>query len=79
MELSQLYCGGCRTLLMHARGATTVRCSCCNTINYVPGMIYTHTYTLWELPYNADVSSWSSLSQMCNLSLYYQCLCKCAL
>ena len=32
-EMSQLYCGGCRTLLMYARGATSVRCSCCDTIN----------------------------------------------
>ncbi|KAK3006738.1 hypothetical protein RJ639_016089 [Escallonia herrerae] len=36
MEMSQLICGGCRTLLMHARGATSVRCSCCHTVNLVP-------------------------------------------
>lgn len=40
MEMSQLYCGGCRTLLVYTRGATSVRCSCCNTINLVPGIIY---------------------------------------
>jgi len=40
MEMSQLYCGGCRTLQMYARGATSVRCSCCYTINLVPGTIY---------------------------------------
>lgn len=38
MEMAQLICGGCRTLLMHARGAASVRCSCCHTVNLVPGM-----------------------------------------
>lgn len=33
MEMSQLVCEGCRTLLMYSPGATSVRCSCCNTIN----------------------------------------------
>ncbi|GMI91999.1 hypothetical protein HRI_002869200 [Hibiscus trionum] len=33
MEMAQLICGGCRTLLMYTRGATSVRCSCCNTVN----------------------------------------------
>ncbi|KAG6492333.1 hypothetical protein ZIOFF_047289 [Zingiber officinale] len=33
MDMSQLVCGGCRTMLMYTRGATSVRCSCCNTIN----------------------------------------------
>nr|GMD03203.1 protein LSD1 [Ipomoea batatas] len=37
MEMAQLICGGCRTLLMHPRGATSVRCSCCHTVNLVPG------------------------------------------
>ncbi|XP_027942355.1 protein LSD1-like isoform X1 [Vigna unguiculata] len=36
MEVSQIYCGGCRTLLMYARGATSVGCSCCHSINLVP-------------------------------------------
>ncbi|KAL5141467.1 Protein LSD1 [Glycine soja] len=36
MDMSQLYCGGCTTLLMYTRGATSVRCSCCHTINLVP-------------------------------------------
>ncbi|XP_028783353.1 protein LSD1-like [Neltuma alba] len=31
--MSQLYCGGCRTLLMYTRGAPSVRCSCCQTVN----------------------------------------------
>ncbi|URE42012.1 LSD1 zinc finger domain containing protein [Musa troglodytarum] len=33
MEMAQLMCRGCRTLLMYSCGATSVRCSCCNTIN----------------------------------------------
>ncbi|GFP97457.1 protein lsd1 [Phtheirospermum japonicum] len=36
MEMAQLICGGCRTLLMYTRGATSVRCSCCHTVNLVP-------------------------------------------
>ncbi|KAG6420524.1 hypothetical protein SASPL_117055 [Salvia splendens] len=39
MEMAQLICGGCRTLLMHARGATSVRCSCCHTVNLVPAAV----------------------------------------
>ncbi|GFZ06098.1 hypothetical protein Acr_18g0002680 [Actinidia rufa] len=34
--MAQLICGGCRTLLMYARGATSVRCSCCQTVNLAP-------------------------------------------
>ncbi|KAK2966365.1 hypothetical protein RJ640_021509 [Escallonia rubra] len=41
MDMSQLICGGCRTLLMHARGATSVRCSCCHTVNLVPEKVNT--------------------------------------
>ncbi|KAJ6770765.1 PROTEIN LSD1 [Salix purpurea] len=37
MDFAQLICRGCRTLLMYARGATTVRCSCCHIVNYAPG------------------------------------------
>lgn len=36
MEMDQLICGGCRTLLMYTRGATSVRCSCCHTVNLAP-------------------------------------------
>lgn len=32
-EMAQLVCGGCHTLLMYMRGATSVQCSCCHTIN----------------------------------------------
>lgn len=32
-EMAQLVCGGCHTLLMYIRGATSVQCSCCHTIN----------------------------------------------
>lgn len=37
MDMSQLICGGCRTLLMYTRGAASVRCSCCHTVNLAPG------------------------------------------
>lgn len=39
MDMSQLYCGGCRTLLMYTRGATSVRCSCCHTVNLASGTV----------------------------------------
>jgi LSD1 subclass zinc finger protein len=32
-EMAQLICGHCRTLLMYVRGATSVQCSCCTTVN----------------------------------------------
>ncbi|KAK2969519.1 hypothetical protein RJ640_029812, partial [Escallonia rubra] len=32
-EMAQLVCGGCHTLLMYIRGATSVQCSCCHTVN----------------------------------------------
>lgn len=32
-EMAQLICGGCHTLLMFIRGATSVQCSCCHTVN----------------------------------------------
>ncbi|EMS52308.1 hypothetical protein TRIUR3_17786 [Triticum urartu] len=35
VEMAQLICGGCRTLLMYTRNADTVRCSCCSTVNLV--------------------------------------------
>ncbi|TYG73482.1 hypothetical protein ES288_D04G104700v1 [Gossypium darwinii] len=35
--MAQLICGGCRTLLMYTRGAASIRCSCCHTINVAPG------------------------------------------
>jgi LSD1 subclass zinc finger protein len=39
LEMAQLICGGCRTLLMYTRNADTVRCSCCHTVNLVrPGI-----------------------------------------
>jgi LSD1 subclass zinc finger protein len=31
--MAQLVCGGCHTLLMYLRGATSVQCSCCHTVN----------------------------------------------
>ena len=32
-EMAYLVCGGCRTLLSYARGATSVQCSECSTVN----------------------------------------------
>ena len=31
--MAQLPCGGCQTLLMYIRGASSVQCSLCNTVN----------------------------------------------
>lgn len=31
--MAQLECGGCRTLLMYIRGASSVQCSVCSTVN----------------------------------------------
>ncbi|KAJ7296363.1 hypothetical protein O6H91_07G099900 [Diphasiastrum complanatum] len=33
---SQLYCSGCRTLLVYPHGATNVRCALCNCVTAVP-------------------------------------------
>ncbi|KAL8150559.1 hypothetical protein V2J09_020367 [Rumex salicifolius] len=32
-EMAQLVCEGCHTALMYIRGATSVHCSCCHTVN----------------------------------------------
>ncbi|CAF2070078.1 hypothetical protein Bca4012_087507 [Brassica carinata] len=37
MDMAHIVCGGCRTMLMYTRGASSVRCSCCQTVNLVPG------------------------------------------
>ena len=39
MDMAHIVCGGCRTMLMYTRGASSVRCSCCQTVNLVPGNI----------------------------------------
>uniref|UniRef100_A0A0A0L6K3 Zinc finger LSD1-type domain-containing protein n=2 Tax=Cucumis sativus TaxID=3659 RepID=A0A0A0L6K3_CUCSA len=31
--MARLVCSGCYTLLMYSRGAKSVQCSCCRTIN----------------------------------------------
>ncbi|KAL0699218.1 hypothetical protein Bca4012_055340 [Brassica carinata] len=36
MDMAHIVCGGCRTMLMYTRGASSVRCSCCQTVNLVP-------------------------------------------
>ncbi|XP_010439582.1 PREDICTED: protein LSD1 isoform X2 [Camelina sativa] len=38
MDMAHIVCGGCRTMLMYTRGASSVRCSCCQTTNLVPGL-----------------------------------------
>lgn len=46
--MAQLVCGGCHTLLMYIRGATSVQCSCCHTVNLaLEGLhlIYKHFHT----------------------------------
>lgn len=44
MEMSHLVCGGCGTLLMYTRGATSVRCSCCQTINHARAGTFLWTF-----------------------------------
>jgi len=34
-QMAQLQCGGCHQLLMYTRGATSVQCSQCHTVNLV--------------------------------------------
>ncbi|KAJ4703476.1 LSD1-type zinc finger protein [Melia azedarach] len=34
-EIAQMVCGSCRRLLAYPRGARHVKCSCCQTVNYV--------------------------------------------
>ncbi|KAL0339928.1 UNVERIFIED_CONTAM: protein LSD1, partial [Sesamum radiatum] len=58
MEMAQLICGGCRTLLMYTRGATSVRCSCCHTVNLAPAPNIAHVncgncHTTLMYPYGA--------------------------
>ncbi|CAH2078441.1 unnamed protein product [Thlaspi arvense] len=36
MDMAHIVCGGCQTMLMYTRGANSVRCSCCQTVNLVP-------------------------------------------
>ncbi|KAJ0082287.1 hypothetical protein Patl1_10751 [Pistacia atlantica] len=35
IEMAQMVCGSCRRLLTHPQGAKHVKCSCCQTINFV--------------------------------------------
>ncbi|KAL3637010.1 hypothetical protein CASFOL_019309 [Castilleja foliolosa] len=58
MEMAQLICGCCRTLLMYTRGATSVRCSCCHTVNLAPAPNVSHIncgncHTTLMYPYGA--------------------------
>lgn len=55
-DMSQLICGGCRTLLMFTRGASSVRCSCCQTVNLAPGFAHVNCgncRTMLMYPYGA--------------------------
>uniref|UniRef100_A0A6N2KKW7 Zinc finger LSD1-type domain-containing protein n=1 Tax=Salix viminalis TaxID=40686 RepID=A0A6N2KKW7_SALVM len=45
MDMAQLICRGCRSLLMYPHGATSVRCSCCHAVNLAPA----RSCQLWEL------------------------------
>ncbi|XP_057537322.1 protein LSD1-like isoform X2 [Amaranthus tricolor] len=37
LEMDQIICGCCHTLLMYSRGALSVRCLCCRTVNLTNG------------------------------------------
>lgn len=45
MDMANIVCGGCGTMLMYTRSATSVRCSCCQTLNLVPGKIISKAQT----------------------------------
>ena len=40
--MAQLECGGCRTLLMYIRGASSVQCSVCSTVNLAMQGAFAH-------------------------------------
>lgn len=48
MDMAQLICRSCRTLLMYARGATSVRCSCCHNVNLATGSICSLILKKWN-------------------------------
>ena len=56
LEMAQLICGGCRTLLMYTRGATSVRCSCCHTVNLAPGTIFPLLRIMFEVSFYILIS-----------------------
>ena len=66
MEMPQLICGGCRTLLMYTCGATSVRCSCCHTVNLAPGIIYS------QVKSSKEVKSFGIMLWLCRKK---KCLC----
>lgn len=43
--MANIVCGGCGTMLMYTSSATSVRCSCCQTLNLVPGKIISKAQT----------------------------------
>lgn len=55
LEMDQIICGCCHTLLMYSRGAASVRCLCCHTVNLTssnppPGTKYYNMYEIWMVP-----------------------------
>lgn len=67
--MAQLICGGCRTLLMHPRGATSVRCACCHTVNLVPGTFFFRIKESHSLLLKFSFSSWKPSSYF-SLSIF---------
>ena len=63
-EMAQLICGGCHTLLMYVRGATSVHCSCCHTINLaMEGFIFSNLIIqfnlYWDIIWYIGTSEWN--------------------
>lgn len=76
VEMAQLICGGCRTLLMYTRNADTVRCSCCSTVNLVrPGNANSASYSgisCYELStFMLLIHRHFNLSEECGILLIY--------
>lgn len=50
--MAQLVCGGCHTLLMYIRGATSVQCSCCHTVNLaMEGKVILQLFEIYSIYY----------------------------
>lgn len=74
-EMAQLVCGGCHTLLMYIRGATSVQCSCCHTVNLaLEGINWiTERYNVFFLSLN---QSNGHKNQMCICDSKSGCTCE---
>lgn len=75
--MAQLVCGGCRTILMYARGAASVRCSCCNTISVTMSGIYYFLHSLfWLLPCEFTyLITWLQAYNVMQLELHFLVIC----